>query len=70
MFNKRPPNVVDRKVLVNLIGGNAIEGVCTYNGPTGLVLRGAIVHEPGADPSPADGEVLIGTINVDFIQLL
>ena len=70
MFNKRAPHVVDRKVLVNLIGGNAISGVCTYNGPEGLVLRGAIVHEPGADPSPADGEVLIGSINVDFIQLL
>jgi hypothetical protein len=67
---RRLPTAVDRKVLVNLCTGNAIAGVCTYNGPDGLVLRGAIVHEPGSDPSPADGEVLIGAINVDFIQLL
>ena len=70
MFNRRPPTAVDRKVLVSLCSGNAIAGVCTYNGPEGLVLRGAIVHEPGAEPSPADGEVLIGSINVDVIQLL
>ena len=55
---------------MNLCSGNAIAGICTYSGPDALVLRGAVVHEPGAEPSPADGEVLIGTINVDFIQLL
>lgn len=62
--------MLNRQVLVNLCSGNAIAGICTYSGPDALVLRGAVVHEPGAEPSPADGEVLIGTINVDFIQLL
>jgi len=70
LFNRRPPAVLNRQVLVNLCSGNAIAGICTYSGPDALVLRGAVVHEPGAEPSPADGEVLIGTINVDFIQLL
>jgi hypothetical protein len=69
LFRRRPEEL-NRQVLVNLVSGNAVSGVCTYNGRTALVLRGATVHEPGADPSPADGEVLIERINVDFIQLL
>lgn len=61
---------MNRQVLVNLVSGTAVSGVCTYIGRTALVLRGATVHETGADPTPADGEILIDPINVDFIQLL
>lgn len=69
LFSRRP-NALNRQVLVNLASGNAIAGVCTYNGPTSIVLRGATVHETDAEPAPADGEILIDRINVDFIQLL
>lgn len=69
MFN-RLPSLIGRTVLVNLISGNAIGGVCTHEGRDAIVLRGATVHEPGADPVPADGEVRIDRINVDFTQLL
>lgn len=69
MFDRRP-NPIDRQVLVNLVSGTAVSGVCTYNGRTALVLRGATVHETDAEPTPADGEILIDRINVDFIQLL
>lgn len=68
LFNKR--SLLNRSVLVNLMSGNAISGVCTADGRNALVVRGATVHEPGADPIPADGEVLIDRANVDFIQLL
>lgn len=68
MFNR--PRLAQRKVLVNLFSGNAVAGVCTHEARHSIILRGATVHEPGADPVPADGEVLIDRANVDFIQLL
>lgn len=71
MFNRRRPiTLLNRTVLVSLLSGNAISGVCTYEGREAIVLRGATVHEPTSDPAPADGEVLVDRINVDFIQLL
>lgn len=69
MFNRRF-TLAHRTVLVNLMSGNAISGVCVLQTAEALVLKGATVHEPGADPAPADGEVFIDRINVDFIQLL
>lgn len=70
MFKRRATSLLQRTVLVNLLSGNALSGVCTVDTTTALVLRGATVHEPGTDPTPADGEVLIDRANVDFIQLL
>lgn len=69
MFN-RQRRIVGRNVLISLFSDNAVSGVCTYAGGKCVVLRGATVHTPGADPAPADGEVLIDRANVDFIQLL
>lgn len=68
MFNRRPP-LLGRTVLVNLRSGNAVGGVVTHDGKDCLVVRGVTVHEPGSDPAPADGEVLIERTNVDFIQM-
>lgn len=70
MFRKRAASVAQRKVLVNLMSGNAISGVCVLDGREALVLRGATVHESGVDPAAADGEIVIDRINVDFIQIL
>lgn len=69
MFN-RPPALLHRKVVINLLSGNAVSGVVSHESRDALVLRGAMVHEPGAEPAPADGEVLIDRSNVDFAQLL
>ena len=69
MFNRRRA-ITDRQVLVNLCSGNAVGGVCTYSGPDSLVLRGATIHEPDSEPVPADGEILIDRISIDFIQVL
>lgn len=63
-------SLVQRKILVNLLSGNAVSGVCTLDGRHALLLKGATVHEPGSEPVPADGEVLIDRANVDFIQIL
>ena len=62
--------MLQRNVLVNLISGNAVSGVCTYDGRQVLILRGATVHTSDSDPTPADGEIVIDRINVDFIQIL
>lgn len=67
---KRPTAVLHRNILVNLRSGNAVNGVVSYETKTALVLRGAIVHTADAEPTPADGEVLIDRANVDFIQML
>ncbi|TXH18714.1 MAG: hypothetical protein E6R06_26100 [Mycobacterium sp.] len=67
----RRHRAVDRKVVVNLRSGNAIEGVCTYDGRDHMIVRGALVHEAGAEGAvPADGEVRIDRANVDYTQLL
>lgn len=68
--NRRTTRVLHRNVVINLLSGNALSGVVSYETRQALVLRGATVHEPDADPAPADGEVLIDRANVDFIQLL
>ena len=68
MFNRR--TLVNRSVLVNLVSGNAIRGVCVHETDRALVLRGATVHQIDAEPAAADGEILIDRINVDFVQLL
>lgn len=69
MFSRRP-KILNRTVLVSLVSGNAVGGVCVADALHALVLRGASVHAPDCEPVPADGEVLIDRINVDFIQLL
>lgn len=67
----RRRSAVGRKVLVNLFSGNAIEGVCTYDGRSHMIVRGAVVHQPDVDGAlPADGEVRIDRANVDYTQML
>lgn len=67
MFNTHP--AIDRKVIVNLFSGNAIEGICTKVKPTYLI-RAGVLHTVGAEPVTLDGEVSVDLANVDFIQLL
>lgn len=69
MFKKRA-TLEQRKVLINLLSGNAIGGVCVHEGTNTIAVRGATIHEPNSEPAAADGEILIDRINVDFIQLL
>lgn len=67
---KRRDSALGRRVLVNLLSGNAIDGVCTYESREHMLLRGAVVHTVGSDATPpADGEVRIDKANVDFTQL-
>lgn len=62
--------VVHRRVVVNLISGRAVEGVLVRQSGPLLHVKDARLHEPGSEPSPVDGEVVVERSQVDFIQAL
>jgi hypothetical protein len=57
-----------RRVVVNLKDGSAIEGVFWRQAGPLIVLSKAVLHEPGMDPQPLDGETIIERAEVRFIQ--
>ncbi|MFC5992940.1 hypothetical protein ACFQE5_01795 [Pseudonocardia hispaniensis] len=59
---------VRRRVLVNLIGGQAIDGVLWARRGRMLILRDAKLLEQGVEPVPMDGEVIIDRQQIDFVQ--
>lgn len=62
--------VVHRRVVVNLLSGRAVEGVLTAQDGPLLCIKDARIHEPGADPAPVDGDVVVERSQVDFIQAI
>jgi small nuclear ribonucleoprotein (snRNP)-like protein len=66
---RRHPGM-NRKVLVSLISGSAVSGVLTKTPGPLLILQGAMIHEPGAEPAAADGEIVIDGGNVDYVQIV
>lgn len=63
--------VVQRRVVVNLKSGTAICGVVTEQKRKFCVVRDAEVIEPGVrTPTRADGAIVIGRNEIDYIQLL
>lgn len=62
--------IVARRVVVNLQTGRAIDGLLVRRSGGLLFLKNAVLHEPGADPVPLDGEAVIERSQVDFIQAL
>lgn len=68
MFDRHP--ALDRKTIINLFSGNAVEGICTAVKPT-YILRAATLHSIDAGAAtPIDGEISVEPANVDFIQIL
>ena len=67
MFERNP--ALDRKCIVNLFSGSAIEGICTNVKPT-YIIRAGVLHSLAGDPMALDGEISIDPANVDFIQIL
>lgn len=60
---------VRRKVIVNLLSGEAFSGVLwARRGPL-LVLRNAELLEQGASPTPVDGEVVVERSRVSWVQV-
>ncbi len=69
MWFRRHPGL-NRKVLVSLYSGSAVSGVLTKAVGPVLILQGCTVHEPGVDAVPADGQIVIDTANVDYVQIV
>lgn len=58
-----------RKVIVNLVGDRAISGVLWCRRGGLIVLKQAELHEPGVEPVPMDGDVVVERARVDFVQV-
>jgi hypothetical protein len=59
-----------RSVVVNLRSDKALKGVLWAKQGGLLVLRSTQLLEPGHQPVPVDGDVLVQDGNVDFVQVL
>lgn len=70
MFARKHPGL-NRQVLVSLFSGNAVSGVLVATPGPLMILRGCMIHDAEASaPAPADGEIVIETINVDYVQIV
>jgi hypothetical protein len=62
--------LLNRRVIINLLSGNAVSGVVTrIYGPL-YELKDVAIHEVDATaPTAADGSTVVDKANVDFIQI-
>lgn len=60
---------INRRVVVNLVGGSAIDGVLWQDRGPLIVLKDANVHNEGGS-APLDGEVVIERTRIDFVQVV
>jgi small nuclear ribonucleoprotein (snRNP)-like protein len=62
---------LNRKVLVALFSGNAVSGVLVSTPGPLLILRGCMIHDADAQqPAAADGEIVVDSANVDYMQIM
>lgn len=61
--------VLHRRVVVNLIGGSAMDGVLWDERGALVVLRDVRMLVQGGGASPVDGEVVIERSRIDFVQV-
>lgn len=61
--------LLSEDILVQLHSGKAFRGVLWDRSGDFLVLRGAELFEPGLDPVPVDGEVVIHRAEVEYFQI-
>jgi hypothetical protein len=60
---------MNRRVMINLIAGNAIDGILWDDRGRLLVLRDANLHSEGGS-APLDGEVIIERDRIAFVQVV
>lgn len=59
------------RALVSLRTGNAVSGVIIRSAGAWIVVADPLVHDVAATtPTPADGEIWIERVNVDYIQAI
>ena len=59
-----------KRVIVNTLTDKGIEGVLFKRNGNLLVLKDATLIESGVDPVKVDGEVVIESHQVEFVQVL
>lgn len=60
---------INRRVLVNLTSGSAVEGVLWDDRGPLIVLKDCSLHAEGGS-APLDGEVVIERDRIDFVQVV
>lgn len=70
MFRRWRRLGIHRRLLVNLTTDKAIAGVLMERRGPLLVLKNAQLLEAGRNPVRIDGEAIVDTANVDFIQVI
>lgn len=58
-----------KKVLVSLHSGRAVTGILWARRGRSLVLKSAEMLEPGADPVPLDGDLVLDREQVEYMQV-
>lgn len=58
-----------KRVLVSLRSGSAVTGVLWARKGRSLVLKSAELLEPGTEPVPLDGELVLDRDQVDYMQV-
>lgn len=62
--------VVHKRIMVNLVDGNAIDGVLWDERGDLIVLRDGNLHVAGASsPTPLDGETIVDRLRISFVQV-
>lgn len=59
-----------RRVVINLVDDRAITGVLWRRHRRLVVMRGAELVEPGREPVPMDGDVVIERDRISFTQIV
>jgi hypothetical protein len=59
-----------KRVIVNTLTGKGVEGLLYKRSGPLLVLKDATLHEPEQPPVKVDGEVVIESHQVEFVQVL
>lgn len=59
-----------RKVIVNLDSGRAIRGILYEQRGDLVEIRNAEIVEPGMNPVPAAGAIVIERARIEFVQVL
>lgn len=60
---------INRRVMVNLTSGDAVEGILWSQRGALIVLRDAALHSDGGSSS-LDGEVIVERDRISFVQVL
>lgn len=70
-MRRRYRDLLAEKVLVRLKSGTTFEGIVWAEGREHLTLRGACqILDNGEASPPADGEVWLERVNIDYLQRL